>query len=42
MIDIMIKPCATANEPVGVELAVGLHFSLPIGMAGFDHARFGD
>jgi hypothetical protein len=42
MIDILVEPCATANEPAGVELAVGLHFGLSIGTASFDHARFRD
>jgi hypothetical protein len=42
MIDILIEPRATANEPAGVELTIGLHFGLSIGMASFNHPRFRD
>jgi hypothetical protein len=42
MIDMPIEPCATADEPLGVELPVRLHLGLPIGLAGFDHTRFGN
>jgi hypothetical protein len=42
MIDMSIEPCAAADEPLGVELPVRLHLGLPIGLAGFDHTRFGN
>jgi hypothetical protein len=42
MLDILVEPCAAADEPVGAELAIGLHAGLPIEKAYFDHPRFWD